>query len=306
MTRSVFEIFTLNAEEEIICNPEQMGTKEKFWFVDKNQTKVLFKFCRTNTGEDWAEKIAGEIARILEIPCAHYELANLGGKPGVISYSILPKQGCLVLGNEILAVSKNYPKKIKFRNWQYTLKRVLEALKPHSLLPPLSAALPQWLTPIDIFIGYLLLDALIGNTDRHHENWGFIVEQNGFGNHSDQYLAETFDHASSLGRELHDDARKLRLTNDNLFQKYRRKCYSAFYASENDNKPLLCIDAFIAAASQHRAALQYWLNKLHALEFLIILEKIPKSRFSETAFEFSTKFLHKNQHELLERGRALI
>jgi hypothetical protein len=83
--------------------------------------------------------------------------------------------------------------------------------------------------------------------------------------------------------------KKLSLLICNPCRKYRRKCYSAFYASENDTKPLLCIDAVIAAASQHRAALQYWLNKLHALEFLIILEKIPKSRFSETAFEFSKK-----------------
>ena len=27
----------------------------------------------------------------------------------------------------------------------------------------------------DLFIGYILLDALIGNGDRHHENWGFVL-----------------------------------------------------------------------------------------------------------------------------------
>lgn len=300
-----FEIFNLS-EEEIAFNPEQMGTKEKFWFFDKNGAKVLFKYCRPNTGEDWAEKIACEIAKVLEIPCAHYELANLGGKPGVISYSILPEKGCLVLGDEILGANEEYPKHKKFRNRQYTLKRVLEAIEPASLLRPLSATLPAWMTPIDIFIGYLILDGLIGNTDRHHENWGIILNKNQLDQKSSQYLAETFDHASSLGRELRDDARKLRLINDKLFQKYRRKCHSAFYASLDDNKPLLCIDVFINAALKNRAALRYWVKKLQSLEFLMILDRIPESRFSETAFAFSKRILHENKTEILKRGLALL
>ncbi len=64
---------------------------------------------------------------------------------------------------------------------------------------------------------YLVLDALIGNTDRHHENWGFLgqvlvnidevseaarlVKQGGYD------IAPSFDHASSLGRELPDEKR---------------------------------------------------------------------------------------------------
>jgi hypothetical protein len=30
----------------------------------------------------------------------------------------------------------------------------------------------EGLSPQDAFVGYLVFDALIGNTDRHHENWG--------------------------------------------------------------------------------------------------------------------------------------
>ncbi|EGJ29874.1 MULTISPECIES: hypothetical protein [Moorena] len=39
---------------------------------------------------------------------------------------------------------------------------------------------PKWKVPDgftdarDLFVGYLLLDAWIGNGDRHHENWGFV------------------------------------------------------------------------------------------------------------------------------------
>lgn len=42
---------------------------------------------------------------------------------------------------------------------------------------------PDWTAPEgietaqDLFIGYILLDALIGNGDRHHENWGFVTSR---------------------------------------------------------------------------------------------------------------------------------
>lgn len=54
--------------------------------------------------------------------------------------------------------------------------------------------------------GYLVLDALVGNTDRHHQNWGVVVQGKRGADqvllvHSIQ-LAPTFDHASSLGRKI--------------------------------------------------------------------------------------------------------
>ena len=52
---------------------------------------------------------------------------------------------------------------------------------------------------------YVVLDAQIGNTDRHHENWGVLVDL------SEESVrltvAPSFDHAYSLGRELRDTRR---------------------------------------------------------------------------------------------------
>lgn len=47
------------------------------------------------------------------------------------------------------------------------------------------------LSAFDCFAGLLVFDALVGNTDRHHENWA-IVEDTGL-------LAPSFDHGASLG-----------------------------------------------------------------------------------------------------------
>ena len=63
---------------------EQLGTKEKFW-VKRGAEDWLLKFGRSGSGENWAEKAACELARALGIPCARYELAKFGDRPGVVS-----------------------------------------------------------------------------------------------------------------------------------------------------------------------------------------------------------------------------
>ena len=97
---------------------------------------------------------------------------------------------------------------------------------------------------IDTFIGYLLLDAWIGNSDRHHENWGFI-------NFNGSYLAPTYNHASSLDRNESDDKRQARLkTNDRGFsvEAYVNKYKSCLHAQSGNNKPFKIFEAFYEAA----------------------------------------------------------
>lgn len=80
---------------------EQLGTKEKYWFrVDGR--RYLFKIGRPNTGENWSEKIAAELAGLLGLPHAHYDLAIWRGRQGVLSPLFVPKGGRLILGNELL------------------------------------------------------------------------------------------------------------------------------------------------------------------------------------------------------------
>lgn len=66
--------------------------------------------------------------------------------------------------------------------------------------------MPLWEVEIKALASYALLDGLIGNTDRHHENWiiAYIVDE------GDVRLRAlpSFDHASSLGRELTDERRR--------------------------------------------------------------------------------------------------
>jgi hypothetical protein len=57
--------------DDVQDNLEPLGTKPKFWFRTEAGVWCLFKEARPNTGEDWAEKIACELARLLGLPLSN-------------------------------------------------------------------------------------------------------------------------------------------------------------------------------------------------------------------------------------------
>ncbi|NMG48138.1 hypothetical protein GO613_08500 [Azoarcus communis] len=75
----LFPIISITGNQ--FADVEQLGSKEKFWFWHEGQ-KWLFKEarliqspqCTKCAGEDWAEKVAAEIARLLNIPAATVEV----------------------------------------------------------------------------------------------------------------------------------------------------------------------------------------------------------------------------------------
>lgn len=167
---SIFEISPEAPESE-----EAMGTKEKFWFYHQELGLCLYKKARQNTGEDWSEKIAAELCKLIKLPHAEYELAIFNNEKGTISPSFLPENGSLTPGNEILAeIFLDYPEDIQDLS-EHTLANIFRVFENSSVkLPKDWKPLEGIETAIDTFIGYLLLDAWIGNSDRHHENWAFI------------------------------------------------------------------------------------------------------------------------------------
>ena len=185
---------------------EQAGSKRKFWSNDDDGHRMLFKYGRPGTGENWAEKIAAEVADLLMVPHAQVELAEFEGERGIVSYDVTEglERGALVHGNELLTwTSPGYDMGSTFRNVQHTLARVLDALARDFIYAPRGHSCPVGLERgVEVFVGYLLLDALIGNTDRHHQNWAVLVPYHAPGVKLRAELSPSFDHASSLGREL--------------------------------------------------------------------------------------------------------
>ena len=156
------------------------------------------------------------------------------------------------------------------------------------------------------FVGYLMLDALVGNTDRHHENWAVVVAQNT----RDAELAPLYDTASCLGRERADDDRLRRLSGKPgapTFEAYWRKMPSRWYRDPGDRKPLHPLDAFHVAAQRYPAAAAIWRDQLALLSDDAITEltaSVPVACMGESARQFAAKMLQYGRDQLV-RGATV-
>lgn len=281
---------------------EQLGSKAKFWFRAANGTRTLFKEGYPGSGEHWAEKVACEVARGLGIPHAEYELAVWNGRVGVVSPTIVPEGGRLIHGNELLArVVPEYEENKRFRASQHTLGRVFAVLRSPRIGTPVGWVRPPGVdNAVGVFIGYLLLDALIGNQDRHHENWGLIkLPEAGLA------LAPTYDHASSLGRNETDAARVERLTTKDAGRSvgsYARRAKSGLYKTHASLTPLTTFDAFLEGASMTPVATAYWRSRLDQLTPAVlesIVGRVPSAVLSEPGREFALALTLENRKRLL-------
>ena len=298
MTYEIIEV-----AQDVPSEVEQLGIKTKLWLRTADGGRTLFKEGYPGSGEHWAEKLACEVARGLGLPHAEYDLAVWNGRPGVVSPMFVPEGGRLIHGNELLAQTHaEYDEKAEYRCSQHTLSRVIAVLRSSQAGPPLG-----WSCPVEVggapgvFVGYLLLDALIGNQDRHHQNWGLLnVPGSGL------TLAPTFDHASSLGRNETDAKRSERLTTQdkgNNVAAYVRRARSGLYENKASTKPMTTFDAYCRAAARYPTAAGYWRARLRALgpEVLnAIVQALPESVATEMAKRFALQVMLENRARLLE------
>jgi hypothetical protein len=302
-----FPILLVNQEAYETSSNETLGSRYKFWFHHKEFGRCLYKQTRLNSGEDWAEKVASQLCEQIGLPHAVYELASTWeGACGVISPNFLPPGGTLVHGNELLtSIVPNYPTFSTYGTSQHTIDLVLSVIVQESVNLPIDWTPPSGIQKaVDVFVGYLLLDAWIGNGDRHHENWGIVRMKTASNSEQKEYLARTYDHASSLGRELSDSQRQKR-----SIEAYANKCFSAFYGSVGDRKTLKTFDAFSLVARRYPEAASVWLARIENIStanILDIFNRINPARISTAASNFARKILEINQHRLLTLRKTLL
>lgn len=288
---------------------EPLGTKYKFWYQDPTFGMTLFKEGRPNTGENWAEKIACELARSLHLPHANYEFARYAGRSGVITRSLVDRGARVIHGNELLAsFTTDYASRDggAYRNSSHTLRRVLAYFRSSTdfLGAPYGwATSPRLQTALDFFIGYLMFDAWIANQDRHDENWGVLRMNDG-----NLFLSPSFDHGSSMARNEPDARRLERLTTKDLPRHISRfvcQARSGFFPAGAQGKvpALFTLDAFLQAASQSPAAATEWCERLRAIDdaqIESIVRKVPGDWMSEPARIFTSQLLLLNRHRILQ------
>ena len=257
----------IQVDPESMLQQEEMGSKEKFWCqpflktTDATQatdTAWLFKYPQPNTGQHWAEKIASEVAEVLGICHATVELAEFAGNKGSIAESFVPDGGALYHGNQVLQNAiVQYDPKQRFKQSTHTMHNILAALS--GAFTDTDGAMSAKASMAE----YMILDAVIGNTDRHHENWGVL--RTGIGADRTECIAPSFDHASSLGRELLDKRRD-RAIAQNRVSAYAERARGAIYWTEQDTHGVSPLDLVRRGTDSHPELFGPALSKLDNLD----------------------------------------
>ena len=281
-------------QPEWILQPEEMGSKKKFWYLpdEGKETRWLFKYPQEGTGQHWAEKIAAEVASTVQVEHARVELAEFEGKRGSVTESFAPKGSALHHGNQMLAtVVQNYDPDATFNQSSHTLTNILKVMDMDNVFgKPEEAKLR--------IADYMVLDALIGNTDRHHENWGILRTR--VDDQWENKVAPSFDHASSLGREL-QDVRREKFLVENRVGDYAEKGRGAIYWSEDEEhgpSPL----ALLRRAAQSRPALfrpaLVKLERINESSMGDLVSRVPVCWMTRVAREFTIALMTYNHEQL--------
>lgn len=272
---------------------EQLGTKPKQWLRDPSDRLWLWKAATWNPsplgdyrkGDDWAERIVTEIARTLDVPVATTELAERAGVFGTVSLSVVDLESeRLVHGNELLAEVGVVGSDPHDRTG-YTLDAVRRSLEGVAGSTPGSPAFV-------CLAGYLIVDAVVGNTDRHQENWAVIESRTG-----ERRLAPSFDHASSLGFLLDDATRSEMLVTADQNQTPEAWAARARTRFEGHPHPVGIAAAAIDEVGPEVAV--PYMKRLQQLDLIGIVARVPDERISEPGREFAVRVGEENHARIL-------
>jgi hypothetical protein len=229
------------------------------------------------------------VADELGLPAARVELAVRRDDGtvtrGVISKKVLSDDESLIHGNELLAEIGISGASAKDRSG-YTLEAVQRVLA--DVAPPVQGdVLSAW----DWWVGYTVLDALVGNTDRHQENWAVIGD-------GKRRLAPTFDHASSLGFLLDDVDRLDRLSTSD--ESRTVAAYVGRARSKLEGGPHPCAVAASSLEMCSQVARERWIERIRALMSIEdVVGQIPPHRASDPARAFASELYVANRSLLL-------
>ena len=182
---------------------EGSGRSEKLWLMnpDTGQTG-LFKFKKDiETTDHVSECIAYDLANLIGLSCAKFEVGSYKGREGSMSYNIVDHEG-ITLIEGIYCISLMYPGFDESllmdteTGKKYSLDMIKEVLKPWGLF--------------EDFLPILLFDFLIGNTDRHQSNWALVLDKEVLS------ISPRYDNSSSLCAYVKETKIKNYLGNDKV------------------------------------------------------------------------------------------
>lgn len=262
------------------------GSKVKNFYVHPKTRRIcMLKYPAQGSGDIWSEKLATEIGKILSIKVQDVDLAQYKGVYGSLSYWFLEAGESLIEGADLFIDEgfKYDPRSREGYNFKM-IEKVLSNINPSF---------------VNEFLGILVFDCLIGNTDRHSENWGIIIDSNGA-----KKLAPAYDNSSSLGRELNSNiqAIKQKLSDPTAFSSYCNSPKGSCFIGFDKKYRIPHLDFCRLLYRDYPEVIRDYIERLHLLipkRISASVEMMPDSIMNDYCKKFTIRFLNYRVDNLL-------
>lgn len=177
------------------------GGSEKKIGIVINDERYIVKFQKDSlTGLRFnhvSEYLGSHIFALLGFKAQETYMGTYNNRHVVVMKDFLTDGAQFVPFNEVGESSLDVDKE----KVQYTYTDIMKMLRANRKLTDVDKT-------IDVFWDMYIVDAFIGNFDRHGMNWGFIKENNRYS------LAPVFDNGSALFPQMNDEEEMLRIIDD--------------------------------------------------------------------------------------------
>ncbi|MFI4938610.1 MAG: HipA domain-containing protein [Candidatus Berkiellales bacterium] len=289
------DLKTWRRDEELAAYPE--GARDKtllycptpapFGFL-RAEHRYLFKRSSPRYPEQfWMEIVAYRLGVLMDVPVppAFVAFDSKENQTGALIEWFLNK---VDFGDEIFVPGGDYCQQIipnfdRKRGKQHNFESVAQILTDLNQKYDL-----DWKT---YWAKAFTFDALIGNTDRHQDNWGIIINPI---NHAMQ-ISPVFDNGTSLGHEITADNFE-KCSDLHRLQKYIAKGWHHMKWRLNDDSPcghVELIQKFLVHYPETRSTILNCLTSVNDDIFKNILDEF-------TAFNVPVKLTHKRADFMLK------
>ena len=230
---------------------------------------------------DWAETVASSVARSLAIPSAEAVQAVRDRSNGVILRNVRPAGYDMVTGRmamiDEIEVETRDSRRDHTASIGHSLENVQRTLGRYG--PPPEAPLWTGCDAFDVMTSYLFLDALIGNGDRHEQNWS-VLRATSSADSSSDVLAPSYDMEASLGFQLTDAARSARLGDEVSLAAFARKGVARRFDGDRTTTLVeFAVRALGLCSSQGQRRIEQLVQKMGELDFVQVVEDHPTCRW---------------------------
>ena len=213
-----YRILKASTDFDFLVDPfvSTKGSRYKRIAIDKKTNEeIYFKYESYNCSESCSEKLCYEIAKVLDYSCARIEFGEDENQNiGVLNYLFVNRLEEIHL-DAISYINKDSSLRCQF----YTIKNIKKCLDQIDS------------TLFDDFLKIMVFDALVGESDRHEENWGITKSRTGY------KISPLYDNGCNLLRNFKNEFFAEKYYNGiKDFQSYIRGAKSLIYKDDGSGK----------------------------------------------------------------------